>query len=60
MSLRTRLVATLLALAAAGMLVLGAVTYYSQKSFQLDRVDDQTTAARFAIERQLDEAGATV
>ena len=45
MSLRARLVATLLALSAAALLVLGAITYASQRSFEEDRIDDQTRAA---------------
>jgi two-component system OmpR family sensor kinase len=55
-SLRARLVATLLALSAAALLVLGAITYASQRSFENDRIDDQTRAAAPAIERALAEA----
>jgi two-component system, OmpR family, sensor kinase len=55
MSLRARLVATLLALSAAALLVLGAITYASQRSFENDRVDDQTRAAAPAVERALAE-----
>ncbi len=44
-SLRGRLVAGVLVLAAAGMLLVGAVTYASQRSFQLDRVDSQLRVA---------------
>src|SRR5829696_2330374 len=58
MSLRARLIATLLVLAASGMLVLAAITYATQRTFQLDRVDDQTASARFAIDQRLDEQGA--
>jgi two-component system, OmpR family, sensor kinase len=54
-SLRARLVATLLALSAAALLVLGAITYASQRSFENDRVDDQTRAAAPAVERALAE-----
>jgi two-component system OmpR family sensor kinase len=54
-SLRARLVATLLALSAAALLVLGAITYASQRSFENDRVDDQTRAAQPAVERALAE-----
>jgi two-component system, OmpR family, sensor kinase len=54
-SLRARLVATLLALSAAALLVLGAITYASQRSFENDRVDDQTRAAAGPIERALAE-----
>ena len=52
-SLRGRLVAGVLVLAAAGMLLVGAVTYASQRSFLLDRVDSQLTGATFALEHQL-------
>jgi two-component system OmpR family sensor kinase len=54
-SLRARLVATLLALSAAALLVLGAITYASQRSFENDRVDDQTRSAVPAVERALAE-----
>lgn len=53
MGLRARLVLTLVALAAVGMVTLGAVTYATQRSFQEDRIDDQTRAAEPAIQRQL-------
>jgi two-component system, OmpR family, sensor kinase len=56
-SLRARLVATLLALSAAALLVLGVITYASQRSFEEDRIDDQTRAAEPAIDRALVEAG---
>jgi len=56
-SLRARLVATLLALAAVGMVVLAAVTYTSQRDFELDRIDDQTRAALPAIGAALERAG---
>jgi two-component system OmpR family sensor kinase len=44
-SLRARLVAGLLALAAVGLLVLGGITYAEQRSFLIDRVDQQLQAA---------------
>src|SRR4051812_45797546 len=44
-SLRVRLLAAVLALSAAGMLLLGAITYFEQRSFQLQRIDDQVRAA---------------
>jgi two-component system OmpR family sensor kinase len=53
-SLRGRLVAGVLVLAAAGMLLVGAVTYASQRSFLLDRVDAQLNGATLALEHQLD------
>jgi two-component system OmpR family sensor kinase len=54
MSLRTRLVATLLALAAVGMLALGIVTYASQHDYLYQRVDDQTSNATRIIGAKLD------
>jgi two-component system, OmpR family, sensor kinase len=51
-SLRGRLVAGVLVLAAAGMLLVGGVTYASQRSFQLDRVDRQLADATFGLQRQ--------
>ncbi|HWK29765.1 MAG TPA: HAMP domain-containing sensor histidine kinase [Solirubrobacter sp.] len=51
-SLRSRLVAGVLVLAAAGMLLVGAITYASQRSFLLDRVDSQLQSATFALEHQ--------
>jgi len=60
MTLRTRLVALLIVLAASGMLLLGGVTYMSQRSFQNARVDDQARSAEPAIARALDtELGIT-
>ena len=44
-SLRARLVAGLLALAALGLLVLALITYVEQRSFLIDRVDQQLQAA---------------
>ncbi len=55
-TLRLRLVLTLVALAAGGLLVLGAVTYVSQRSFQLDRIDEQTRAAEPALGFRLEAA----
>ncbi len=54
MTLRLRLVLTLLVLAAGGLLVVGAVTYATQRSFQEQRVDDQTKAAAPALEHELE------
>ena len=53
-SLRARLVAGLLALAAVGLLVLGGITYAEQRSFLLDRVDHQLRAATLPISAALD------
>jgi two-component system, OmpR family, sensor kinase len=55
-SLRARLIATLLALSAAGLVLLAAITYVSQRSFQLERVDDQTRAALPAVGHALGDA----
>jgi len=52
-SLRGRLLAALLALTAAGMLLLGGITYAEQRSFQLERVDQQARAAVGIVGREL-------
>jgi two-component system, OmpR family, sensor kinase len=57
MTLRRKLVLTLLALATVGMVALAAVTYLSQRTFLEQRVDDQTAAALPAIGQQLDARG---
>jgi two-component system, OmpR family, sensor kinase len=44
-SLRARLLAAVLALTAAGLLLLGGITYVGQRSFLLDRLDDQISVA---------------
>jgi len=46
LSLRARLLAVTLALATIGLVIAGAVTYSSLRSFLLDRVDDQLRAAQ--------------
>jgi two-component system OmpR family sensor kinase len=48
-SLRSRLLAAVLVLSAVGMLLLGAVTYVEQRSFQLKRIDQQVQAAPPAV-----------
>ena len=53
MSLRARLVATLLALSAAALLVVGVITYASQRSFEEQRIDDQARAAQPAVEHAM-------
>src|SRR5947208_15547706 len=61
MSLRTRLIAALIVLAAAGLVTLAAVTYAEQRSFLLDRVDRQARDAQRGINFELigpDGAGA--
>lgn len=55
-SLRGRLVAGVLVLAAVGMLIVGGVTYATQRSFQLTRVDRQLTAAVPALQHELEDS----
>ncbi|HEX4344111.1 MAG TPA: HAMP domain-containing sensor histidine kinase [Solirubrobacteraceae bacterium] len=57
MSLRSRLVIGMVALAAVGLLVLGAVTYGALRDFELGRVDDQASAAVDPALQALREAG---
>lgn len=54
LSLRARLVLGLLAIAAVGLVVLGAVTYASQRNFLQDRIDEQARDGLPAISRALD------
>jgi two-component system, OmpR family, sensor kinase len=56
-SLRARLVAGLLALAAAGLLLLGGITYAEQRSFLYDRLDQQVRAAPGAVLHQMHDHG---
>jgi two-component system OmpR family sensor kinase len=49
-SLRGRLVAGVLALAAAGLIALAAVTYFEQRSFLFDNVDSQVRNAQKAVD----------
>lgn len=60
MSLRARLLAGLLALAAVGLMVLGGVTYAEQRSFLLQQKDKQARSAAPLVERQLDLSGINV
>src|SRR3954463_12317403 len=53
MSLRARLLAALIVLAAAGLVTLAAVTYAEQRSFLLDRVDQQARDAQRAVSFEL-------
>jgi two-component system OmpR family sensor kinase len=52
MSLRARLTAGLIIVAAIGLLVVGAVVYAEQRSFLLKRVDEQVRAAPPALAHQ--------
>ena len=54
-SLRARLVAGLLALAAVGLLTLGGITYAEQRSFLFERVDGQLCAAPASVAHALAE-----
>jgi two-component system OmpR family sensor kinase len=56
-SLRTRLLAGVLVLAAAGLVVMGAVTYAEQRSFLNERADQQARASVDALSQALDRAG---
>jgi two-component system OmpR family sensor kinase len=57
MSLRARLVLTLVLLAGVGLFVLGAATYAALRSFELNRVDQQATAAVGQATRQFERSG---
>jgi two-component system OmpR family sensor kinase len=54
MSLRARLIAVLLAVAAAGLLLLAGITYALLRSYELQRTDDQARSAIPLMERILD------
>ena len=56
-SLRTRLLVAVLAITAAGLLLLGGITYFGQRSFLLDRLDDQIRRAPPAAAVALDDGG---
>jgi two-component system OmpR family sensor kinase len=60
MSLRARLIVGLLALAAAGLVTLAAVTYVEQRSQLYDRVDQQAQSAEGPVSAKLDSVGANV
>ena len=57
MSLRARLLAGLLVLAAVGLVTLGAVTYAEQKSFLYKRADDQAKLAFEPLSHKLNPDG---
>jgi two-component system OmpR family sensor kinase len=56
-SLRTRLLVSVLALSAAGLVALAAVTYAEQRSFLLERIDNEIRGATPAMSVALDNAG---
>ncbi len=58
-SLRTRVLASVLALAGVGLVILGAVTYAEQKSFLQGRIDQEVRSAGPSLSRALDNAGLT-
>jgi two-component system OmpR family sensor kinase len=57
MSLRGRLIVTLVVLAGGGLLVLGAVTYWALHSYEVDRIDQQATAAIGQAQGEFARAG---
>ncbi len=57
MSLRTRLIAALIVLAAAGLVTLAAVTYAEQRSFLFDDIDRQAQDAQRAVSFELAGGG---
>ncbi|MHB8233180.1 MAG: sensor histidine kinase [Solirubrobacteraceae bacterium] len=56
-SLRARVLASVLLLAAAGLIALAAVTYAEQRSFLLGRIDEEVRGAGPALTHALDTAG---
>jgi two-component system, OmpR family, sensor kinase len=56
-SLRARVLASVLLLAAAGLVALAAVTYAEQRSFLLGRTDQELRGAGPALSQALDSAG---
>src|SRR6184192_1336576 len=56
-SLRARVLASVLLLAAAGLVLLAAVTYAEQRSFLEGRIDQQVKGAAPALSRALDREG---
>ncbi len=56
-SLRARLVVGLLALAAVGLVLAGAITYAEQRAFLIDRIDQQARGAMPAVSRALEAQG---
>jgi two-component system OmpR family sensor kinase len=56
-SLRARILLGVLLLSAAGLVLLAVVTYTQQRSFLLNRVDQEVRGAAPALSRALDSAG---
>ena len=57
MSLRARLILTLVVLAGVGLLVLGAATYAAQSAFEVNRIDQQASGAVGQAEREFERSG---
>jgi two-component system OmpR family sensor kinase len=53
-SLRARLLVAVLALAASGLLLVGAITYIEQRAFQYDQIDQQLHDAIALVSRDLE------
>jgi two-component system OmpR family sensor kinase len=60
LSLRARLLISLIGLVAGGLVVVAGVTYEEQRSFLLGRVDQQALQAFEVVSFQLDASGANV
>src|SRR3954452_503059 len=60
MSLRARLMAGLLVLAAGGLVTLRPVTYTEQRSFLYDRADQQAGDVQEIVSHKLNDANANV
>ena len=56
-SLRARLLAAVLAITAVGLLALAAITYYEQRNFQYDRIDQTARQGAGAVAGALAEQG---
>jgi two-component system OmpR family sensor kinase len=56
-SLRARLLAAVLVVAAVGLLLLAAITYFEQRSFQLSRIDDTARGGASAVLGALAQQG---
>ena len=56
-SLRARLLAAVLVIAAVGLLTLAAITYYEQRNFQYDRIDQTARQGAGAVAGALAEQG---
>jgi two-component system OmpR family sensor kinase len=57
-SLRARLILTLVVLAGVGLLVLGAATYAAHSAFEVNRIDQQASGAVGQAEREFERSGA--